>query len=212
MLGRWSAGGSDDYNRCFRVIVVQMQLAVGKALRQGAGLNVLHEADIIDSLVRFLVERRGFARDSATALAASFNSCMSNFLSKIAEVGEDPDLVECVSPDVSILLPSTSTDSQHPTETGFLQPAAKAGGRKALERQEKFLVNYSKGRVHGKLHLAKGGCVWANSELLDFAVFAKVTPDLYDSRCKFCWPLKTLNEVNDSTESETSSEEEVADA
>ena len=206
MLGRWSAGGSDDYNRCFRVVVVEMQLAVGRALRKGAGLNVLHEADITDSLIRFLVERRGFTKDAAITHTASFNSCMSNFLSKLAEVGED-DTVELISDETLPLFPSLPVNSTNQTETEFVQPTAKAGVRKVVERNEKYLISYSKGRVHAKLHLAKGGCVWANSELLDFAVFTEVTPNLYDSRCKFCWPSKAPVTEAESTESETSSDD-----
>jgi len=77
--------------------------------------------------------------------------------------------------------------------------------RKRVQRPEKFLITYNRGRKLARLHRTTDRCPWAKLELKDFTMHDTVVPEMYDRRCRLCWP----NKAEDSeamSESDTSSE------
>ena len=80
--------------------------------------------------------------------------------------------------------------------------------RRRVTREVEFLISYSRDEKVARLHLAAQGCYWANSELKDCELFSKVNPSLYNSRCKFCFPLAPKKaEAEAESEGESSASE-----
>jgi len=76
--------------------------------------------------------------------------------------------------------------------------------RKKVLRPEKFLITYNRGRKLARLHRTTDRCPWARLELKDFTVHDSVVPEMYDRRCRLCWPKKA-DGPGTTSESDTSS-------
>ena len=59
----------------------------------------------------------------------------------------------------------------------------------------RFLIVYGRKRKTAKLHKV-GGCPWTSIQLADSQEVFIPSPELYDSRCKQCWP-KLLDQTSE---------------
>ena len=64
---------------------------------------------------------------------------------------------------------------------------------------------YTKGGKYARLHKF-GACHWSFIEVHDSARMETVAQVHYNSRCKFCWPPSTVEEVSETSQEESSEE------
>ena len=174
LLGRWSPTGSEDYTRTYRITVRELQLAVIRAIR--ADDHRLCEDDIWEKLKRF--------SDSSAAALAPIplddlcaywkNICMafSKMISTVGPVSSSNQFCPNVS-----------------TEGIDIQTSAPVNvSSNNVEASAEFLIVYSRGRKFARLHSTKTNCHWNKIELTDSIYVTVPLPELYDARCKICWP------------------------
>ena len=181
-LGRWSPGGADEYGRGYRLVVQDIQQKVWSAVLSGDPR--LAEFEILDRLARW-AEDRNIPGAQFEEFKLSLNSCMKCFLEEIKKAGGPPNL-QAIEPFVLPVQPVPS-----------LKPNCKSSCM--------FLIVYTRGRKHAKLHRI-GGCQWTMVSLADCQEVAKPTRSMYNSRCKLCWPSLLADALADAEGNSSGSE------
>ena len=198
-VGRWgagSSGGSADYTRTFRQVVIGMQKRLVQAFREGAGFDKLAEADITDAMREFLRTRRAVEGQAADCFINEWDKLTWEFiqgLGKTVTVLETDTAATLPQPDEPTLQPVFPTPS--PQEIAQVQASSRS--KVNVARSSKFLIVFTRNRKQAKLHKALGGCHWSQVELLDCKLCEMMPePASYNSRCVFCWPeLRKSNTV-----------------
>lgn len=193
MLGRWAPSGSEDYCRTYRVVVTNIQKQCCAAIKQGLCNTTIMEDDIIDRAVRFFAEKRGLTVEAANETASAFHRLMQSFNHQLSQAH-----LHDLESSSQVIIDSTET---------VLGPEELEGVRKAADfkvKEGKFMIVYSRDRRHARLHKVKGGCYWSTLSLLDYIVVEHLTPSLYDSRCKHCWPTVGVEESDSGSSTDES--------
>ena len=181
-LGRWmpgQAGGSTEYVRTYRDVVGSIQVRVAAAIKEGRK-EVIQEADILDRAARHLRERKGWDETRICGVLKEWEVALMNFSKSFST--SSPSLVS----DTPLPLDNIVARAQL-TETAELA-ASKASKRVRAGREKKFVITYSRGRKTARLHSTEKSCFWAVATVRDAETFDFVSEDMYDFRCKFCWP------------------------
>jgi hypothetical protein len=182
-LGRWSPGGSDDYARGYRVVVVGIQKQVWGAVL--AADPRLEEHEILDRLDRWGVDRN-LPQSTTELIKQELKERMEDFKVQLGKA-------------------STGTDPQ-PLATWPTLQAPKAKANKGMvSGKGKYLLVYSRNRKRAKLHKA-GGCTWTTVSLADCQEVDKPLGSMYNSRCKLCWPELVRKEESELVHSSSDSE------
>ena len=181
-LGRWSPGGSDDYGRAYRVVVMGIQRKVVRAVLSGD--SRLKEHDVLDRLQQW-GESRDLTDSQILHLKAGLSEGMEKFWAEIKKAGGPPDEE----------VPTTSSPvlSQAPVVE---PPSSKRG---------KYLIVYTRNRKQAKLHKV-GGCAWTTVTLADSQEVIKLATTMYNSRCKLCWPEVDAGKGKDQSEDTSDSD------
>lgn len=164
-LGRWSPGGSDEYGRGYRMVVMEIQQRVWRAVLSGDPR--LGEHEILDRLDRW-GEDRHFTAECTANIKQHLRSKMEDFAVQIRKAGGPPEL------SLPVVLPLPSAP----------KPLI---GKGKVSGKGRFLIVYTRNRKQAKLHKA-GGCAWTTVVLADCQEVDKPVRSMYDSRCKLCWP------------------------
>ena len=172
-------GGSSDYVRTFRDVVGAIQIKVANALKAGLSM-VVKEADILDRAARHLRERKGWDEGRIAQELKEWGKCLSDFASylplrSVEIVDDKPAFSENVV-DRAAGISAVSLKQSTVTKRG------------RVPRGKKFVITYSKGRKTSRLHSTEKNCFWAIASVKDSEAFDYVSEDMYDYRCKFCWP------------------------
>jgi hypothetical protein len=195
--GRWSPTGSQDYMRSHRSVVSALQQRVCKAVRLGD--SRLNDWDVIERLERFYSDRSvsdSVAVESRTHLELQ----ISNFLrerGKPEQIAWANDIFFEVIPD--------SAPASNPTlsATAGAVPATSLVPKVfGVQRKAKFLVIYSKSKTFARLHRTDSNCRWTKQVVKDCREFEAVSPEIYNARCKTCWPRQNDEAVSESSLSE----------
>ena len=74
-------------------------------------------------------------------------------------------------------------------EAGPAKPlrTPKRGRVERHKASDKFLIIYGRKRKFSRLHLM-GKCYWSRAEVRDCYATSTALPEMYNSRCKLCWP------------------------
>jgi hypothetical protein len=57
------------------------------------------------------------------------------------------------------------------------------------ERAGKFLIVYTRNKAFARLHrISNSNCPWIRVQVRDCLTTDRVNENMYDSRCKICWP------------------------
>ena len=195
MLGRWSPTGSDDYVRSFRLIVKKLQQTAVEAIRSGD--SRLIEGDILDRVLRF-----GEDRDikEAPELIKLLRANLCIFEKEIERAfGGLPSEVNLVPLPV---LNSAIDEANEELLTFQRGMASNAKARTRVDRSNtaKWLIVYSKGRRHARLHKIGSNCPWAGVQVKDCSEHVVIQEHLYDSRCKICFPTVESDTSNSDTD------------
>ena len=203
MIGRWRPSGSDDYCRTFRHVVGIVQNKIALALKAGEGAGRMQEGDVVDRAGRFLRERLSADEETVNAVCTDWSVELERFAKYLGNNSQSLLVSdEVLVPVLPLLTPATShllTQIHH--------------DKTRVVHECKYLVAYSSNRKVARLHLALKGCYWAGTELKDSKLLdeAELSPALYNSRCKFCFPVEAKTAVTlDESESESSSSEDSA--
>ena len=178
MVGRWRPSGADDYARTFRFVIGNMQCKIADALKAGEGAGKMAEADIVDRAGRFLRERKLAPEETIGEVCTAWDSVLLSFARYLGQHSTaSPEPVPLASFPAFPIVPITS---------GLDEEIKR--GRTRVVRHSKYLVSQSRNKKVSRLHLASGGCYWANSEIRDCTLYEDIEPSLYNARCKFCFP------------------------
>ena len=199
MLGRWLAvGGSVDYTRTYRAAAARLQKQIADAVRSGRMKGDLREDDISDQLVRFLTESKGWEKRGAEDLLHRCLARWDVFYEELA-VWERNRKELAATFHASASLPMSSPCASVPSIpigplSLPLEPEQSQGGTvgEAAGKmgQSRFLIVFTKKRKLARLHKADGGCPWTKIALNDSSLHDQVVPQMYNSRCRLCWPIK----------------------
>jgi hypothetical protein len=72
----------------------------------------------------------------------------------------------------------------------------------AVPRKAKFLIIYSRSKAFARLHRTDTNCPWTKLDVKDCSELEHVSPNMYDARCKLCWPRQTTEEDSASSQSD----------
>lgn len=203
-LGRWSPAGSDDYVRTYRLAVAQIQKKITKSYHAGMGLVELREGDICDALMTWLTTRREVPESEAVGLVEEWSRTM-------IEVHQAWKSGICISDSQSA--PTAAPEPAiHLEELGEIDSGVPITRAITCERLAEFLVVFGKGRKTAKLHRARSGCYWSQTELVDCELYDEIQDTMYDSRCKHCWPeLRATKSEGTTTHQDSSGDESESD-
>jgi hypothetical protein len=202
-LGRWKPSASDDYVRTYRSVVTAIQVRVAKAVQQGHK-EMCQEHDILDRAARHLRERKNYSDAETMRSCEDWGKALENFVEYLQSKFLWNMAAE--SQPVSLLVRADSIQVQSIADKATGRPRSK------VAREGHFLITYSKNRKVARLHRTGKGCYWAGVEVKDCKVTDEITADMYNRRCKFCWPellprTKTPNSEDEETESSSESDE-----
>ena len=189
MVGRWSPSGSEDYTRTYRAAVAKLQAAVVAALHNGAGLSTMQEGDTVELLPEFLQERRGLPAPLAEQMVREWEQLMKDFHFAL-QGAESDNCAGLTSVEVPLL---SKALAQEDLELADAEKAPVGD----------FLVIFTRGRRYARLHRF-GACHWSFIEVHDALRMETVSPVLYNSRCKFCWPATKESVSSEGSQEETS--------
>ena len=181
-LGRWSPGGAEEYSRAYRMIVQAIQVKVRNAVL--AGDKRLAEHEILDRLGTWGASRN-WEEGKIAGCKTNLGKRFEKFWSEIAKTGGPPDDIDPIS---TASLPA---------------PSLPRTSHKSKPTVPRFLIVYGRNRKTAKLHKI-GGCPWTSIQLADSQEVSQAAPELYDSRCKQCWP-RLLGQVEERDFRDTSS-------
>jgi len=165
-LGRWSPGGANEYARAYRIVVQNIQTKVRDAVQRCDRRLLEHE--ILDRVVSWGAGR-GWDESRISAEKASMQAQFERFWKEMKKAGGPTDEATVSQPS---LLPKPPVVKALPTPASIIP---------------KFLIVYGRKRKTAKLHRI-GGCPWTSVQLADSQEIVIPSPELYDSRCKQCWP------------------------
>ena len=192
LLGRWSAQGSEGYTRTYRVVAAQLQFKAAIALRNGLGLTTLAEDDILDRFTRYLRERLVWTDPMILTVVSRFKDKMIEF-HKVLSV--------CNIPETQVgSLPPMLSRSIRVSEDELIP-------HNPVQREESFLIVFTKNKKVARLRRVLGGCFVARMEVSEPLSLNKIIGTEYNSRCKLCFPERRRQV----TESDSESSEEVSD-
>ena len=102
----------------------------------------------------------------------------------------------------------TEEEEASPVNVSQLMPPADP--RLKLSRTKQFVIVYSRGRKFARLHRTDSNCPWSRHEVFDSIEIDAPLPEMYNARCKLCWPAQagSAEEESDIYESEVSGEED----
>ena len=174
LLGRWSPTGSEDYTRTYRITVRELQLAVIRAVRSKDPR--LCEDDVWEKLRRYVdpvsQNETPFPMESHCAY---WKKVCDEFAEQLISFGP-ASTCPLITPIVSTEGIDTSINEPPPNKSISNESAAD------------YLIVYSRGRKFSRLHSTKSTCPWNKTELNDYIYVTVPLPELYDARCKICWP------------------------
>lgn len=180
-------------------MVVSLQQKVCEAVRLGD--SRLNDWDVIERLDRFFSDR-SVSEPVAIEARTHLELQVSNFLRERLK----PDHVAWVK-DTLFEVTLDSAPALNPTHSAPVEQmqAASLGPRQMLgvQRKAKFLVVYSKSKAFARLHRTDSNCQWTKLVVKDCKEFEAVSPEVYNARCKTCWPRQ-----NDEAESASSPSED----
>ena len=204
-LGRWKPSASDDYTRTYRVVVTSIQARVAQAVKAG-NKEVLKEHDIIDRASRHLRERKKQTEEEVKRVCKDWETKLEN-VSKLIGLNQEylNDLHELEETALVNLLATADTVRVRAARE------VPGGSREKVTRSSKYLITYSENGRIARLHSTSRGCYWAGVEVRHCKAIDEVTSDMYNRRCKFCWPAlitePKIQEGSETGESDSSSEE-----
>ena len=190
MVGRWCPSGSEDYTRTYRAAVARMQAQITLSLHDGAGLSTMKDSGVVERLCGFLQERRSYSLDHAEAMVASWATLMTDFHYPLQAAGAD------------IPFKATTVETPLVQKLPLLEEAPVSKDSHS-ELGGKFLLIFSRARKFARLHRF-GACHWSHTEVHDSVRLDLVTPGLYNSRCRFCWPVAKVSESSEDSQEESS--------
>ena len=178
-LGRWKPSASDDYVRTYRSVVAALQIRVAKHVQRGHH-EMCQEHDVVDRASRHLRERRNFGEVESTKICEAWSKTLEGFVEYLQAKFLWNAAAE--SQPVSLLVQADAAKVQ--------SIAGKAMGktRNKVIREGRFIITYSRNGKVARLHSTRKKCYWAGVEVKDCKVVDEVTADMYNRRCKFCWP------------------------
>ena len=194
MLGRWCPSGSLDYSRTFRVVVINIQKRCCASIREGLCNTTLLEDDVIDRAIRFFTERKSLSVSAATDISSQLRDHMQRFNHTLSQVF----LHELEWGAAEVLDAPVAVLGEEDREVVRL-------AREVKVKEGKYVIVYSRKRSHARLHKVKNGCFWSKLSLQDFVVMDQVTPSMYNSRCKHCWPTLGVEESDSGSSTDESS-------
>ena len=85
------------------------------------------------------------------------------------------------------------------------------GSRERVTRTSRYIIVHSENGRIARIHSTNRGCHWAGVEVKQCKATDEITSDMYNRRCKFCWPSHIrepqIQEGSETRESDSSSEE-----
>ena len=205
-LGRWlpgQAGGSSDYVRTFRDVVGAVQIKVATAIKEGHP-ELVKEADILDRAARHLRERRNWDEEAIRVALDEWREILTAFPKHLQ------DCTNLVSQTEYVPL-SDIVSRAAAVQTKTLQQSTETKHGKVM-REKRFVITYSRGRKFARLHCTDKKCFWASASVRDSETFDVVRAEMYDSRCKFCWPELSKPVTVAESSNEESSEDDSDDS
>jgi hypothetical protein len=180
LLGRWSPTGSEDYTRTFRMTVRELQLAVVRAIRSKD--ERLTEEDILEKLKRHMAENEDIpGRAHYDEVCIKWREICTAFQKKLVQHG--PDWQD-------------KLDEQFVSRDGLSEPPAVPTEQgKPLIGNADYVIVYSKGRRFARLHSVHSNCPWNKLDLTDNIAVHVPLPEMYNARCKICWPNTCQEQV-----------------
>jgi hypothetical protein len=178
-LGRWKPSASDDYVRTYQSVVAALQVRVAKAIQKGH-TEMCQEHDVVDRASRHLRERKGLGDVENAKICDAWSLTLESFVGYLHSKFMWNEAAE--SQPISLLIQADAAKVQ--------SIAGKATGkiRNRVAREGRFLITYSKNGRVSRLHSTEKKCYWAGVEVKDCRVVDEISEDMYNRRCKFCWP------------------------
>ena len=178
-LGRWKPSASDDYVRTYQSVVAALQVRVAKAIQKGH-TEMCQEHDVVDRASRHLRERKNLGDVESAKICEAWSRTLEGFVEYLHSKFLWNEAAE--SQPISLLIQADAAKVQ--------SIAGKATGkvRNRVVREGRFLITYSKNGRVSRLHSTDKKCYWAGVEVKDCKVVDEVSEDMYNRRCKFCWP------------------------
>jgi hypothetical protein len=165
-LGRWSATGSDEYVRTYKVLVRSLAMRVRSMVTEGKTFVMADEEEAVDDVLRYVEAKGNEISPELRAAAAKFVEVARVFYAEIAQV--------------SVVVP------QH------LPEVCKADLAVVEEAEEvaPFIIACTKRGASRCLH--KGNGCW-RARGLAFLTYelchsSPVPAPLYNTHCRDCWP------------------------
>ena len=175
-LGRWSAGGSDDYVRTYKALIRNLYARFRKAVVDGDVGRAVDEGEALRDARRFILQR---AVVNESALDAALADLWLNCKEVYTQIDAEEDVGALPLPAAG---PSLAEELSQAPETG--------GDEEGPDEAAPYLIALSNaGRVL-KLHLATG-CYMAKRRAFTSYEECFVDPPpvhLYTSYCRVCWP------------------------
>jgi hypothetical protein len=178
------------------------------------------ESDVEIALQNFLETKRKWDREDARIQVANTMSRMDQLRMEISRCAGRKTW-----PQASLELPSLQVvdlqrredrgagSGEPPNEEGMDRTQddhARTGAfelrKEGLGPKVKYMIVYNKSRSFARLHLIGSKCRFTAFELKYYELFGEVTENMFNARCKTCWPRKGKDPTEETAEKSSDSE------
>ena len=192
--GRWSPTGSQDYTRTFRTVIKSLQQTVIQAFQEDD--RRLEESDIVDRLLRF-GKGKGWEEAHLNAVVERFRNEGLRFqrLLQSREYKEWRDEASGAIPCINVTSQDVPLSTLIPVSTQL------------PSKQKRFLIVFTRNKHFARLHrIINSNCPWVRNQVKDCIELDTVEPNLYNARCRICWPEVAAQGDEDESDSSLSEE------